>query len=803
MNLLTSYRWLRDYLVCDLPVEEFAARLSLSGPAIEKIIPRDAALKNIVVAKILSVEPHPQADRLRVLKVDVGSVEPLTIVCGGSNLAVDQFVVVALVGASVKWHGEGEPVILELTKIRGIESQGMVCGADEIGLAEAFPKGEEKEILDLANHLPPANLVPGRPLAEALDLAGDYLMDIEVTTNRSDAMSIVGLAREAWAILKTPFKAPDPAEITQTGKGDALQVSVEDKQRCLRYMAVKLEGVTVGESPWWMKERLLSAGLRPINSVVDITNYVMLELGQPLHAFDADKLVGDFIRVRGAKAGEAFKALDGKDYKLESGMLVIADDTNPIAIAGVMGGELSGVRQETKNVIFEAASFDSVAVRRTARALSLYSDAQSLFEKGLSTEAPPLALARAVELCLTLAGGAVASPVSDSKTEEYKHKQYSISLQQVRSLIGVDLPTEEMVGTLERLGFTVDISDDRLTATVPWWRDHDIEDGRDLVEEIARVHGYANLPSVFPAGISIRPSEPMLDVEDKCRTILQGAGYTDVYSYAFVSAEQVTKTGCTLEEPLRLLNPLAADLEYMRLSLLPGMLQVIVENQERLADSRYMEVANVFIRQSEGLPEERPMLLAAVSGDESVWKQAKGVAETLLQQFGLSSLEWKPINADSRSQWHPGRSARILVDGTEIGRVGELHPIMAEAWKLNQGLGLCEIDLITLQKVTRSTVAYKPLPAFPSSKRDLAFTIDREITVEQIKGLITSASTLPVTVEWFDTYVGKGVEEGKKSLAFHLIFQEQTRTLSSEEVETQLKTITETLSEELGAVVRT
>ncbi len=802
MNLLTSYNWLRDYVTSDLTPEAFAARISLSGPAVEKIIPREANFEKIVVGKIVKVEAHPQADRLRVLSVDVGTGTPLNIVCGGSNVAEGQFVPVALLGARVRWHGEGELVTMELTKIRGIESHGMVCAADEVGLTEAFPKKDEREILDLGVAFAGETLVPGQPLTDVLKYNGDVVMDIEVTTNRPDAMCIVGLAREASAILELPFKGVKSQPIVPSATAKPLDVKVEDAQRCRRYMGVRLDGVTNGSSPWWMKERLLSAGVRPISTLVDITNYVLLELGQPLHVFDATKLEGEQIRIREAKTGETIQALDGKNYTLQPGMLVIADATKPVAVAGVMGGEATGVTAETTSIVFEAASFDPVSTRRTARALTLYSDSQSLYEKGLSTEALPGALARAVELCLTLAGGTVTSQVFDSQTEDYKEEAYSISLKQARSLIGVDLPTEEMVGTLERLGFGVRVKEELLTATVPWWRDHDIEDGRDLVEEIARVHGYAKLPSIFPAGISGRPSDAILEVEDRCRTILQGAGATEVYSYAFVSADQLKKTGYVTDEALHLQNPLAADQEYMRPSLLPGVLQAVADNQERVSDQVYFELANVFVKQGATLPDERPTLVVTFSDDEQAWKRAKGMAELLLERFGVQGVEWSRLETDARGQWHPGRSVRISVGGTEIGRAGELHPEMALAWKLNQRLGVCELDLGLLQSALRSTIAYTAIPAFPASKRDIAIVVDRAVTVEQVTQAVKQVATLPTHVEWFDTYVGKGVEEGKKSLAFHLTFQEAARTLSSEEVDGQVKTITDVLVKNLGASIR-
>jgi phenylalanyl-tRNA synthetase beta chain len=400
MNILASFDWLKEYLALKETPEQFAARVSLSGPGVERLYPQGQELEGIVLGLVREVNPHPNADKLRVAKVDAGSA--LSIVCGGSNLAVGQWVAVAKVGAKVKWHGEGELVELKPTEIRGVASEGMICAANEIGLFDAFPHAE-REILVLNDALELNALKAGSPLADVLGLAGDVVMDIEVTTNRPDAAGMVGLAREAAAILKRPFTWKPAAKIPASKAKFA--VTVADKKLCPRYLAVKLGGIKVGPSPWWLKRRLLSAGLRPVNNVVDITNFVMLELGHPIHAFDAEKLAGEAIEVRRARAGESMAALDGKTYTFDDSTLVIADAEKPVAVAGIMGGEHSGVTGATTSLVFEAATFDPVSVRRSARKLNLYSDAQLRFEKGLSTEAPALALVRAVELCLELAGG--------------------------------------------------------------------------------------------------------------------------------------------------------------------------------------------------------------------------------------------------------------------------------------------------------------------------------------------------------------------------------------------------------------
>jgi phenylalanyl-tRNA synthetase beta chain len=427
---------------------------------------------------------------------DIGK-KKATIVCGGSNLKPDQWVAVALEGAMVRWHGEGEPIKLEPAEIRGVKSEGMICAANEIGLYDAFPH-EEREILDLGIALPELKLKPGTPLADVLGLAGDTVMDIEVTTNRVDSFSMVGMAREAAAILNQKLTWV-PTKLPRPGKSK-LHISVQDKKLCTRYMAVKISGVKVGPSPWWLKRRLMGAGLRPINNLVDITNFVMLELGQPMHAFDGAKLEGAKIVVRKAKNGEKMPALDGKTYDLKEGMLVIADANKPQAVAGVMGSETSAVSGDTDVVIFEAATFDEVSVRRTARALNLYSDSQLRFEKGLSTEATEQALARAIELCLELCGGEVTSEIYDSRTTKYKPAQFSITFDKINELIGVAIKPKEAADTLKRLGFAVKTDAKKLTATVPWWRDHDIEDGRDLVEDGGEVAEWNSM--------TIIPTEP-------------------------------------------------------------------------------------------------------------------------------------------------------------------------------------------------------------------------------------------------------------------------------------------------------
>lgn len=797
MNALVSYQWLKELVGLKETPAEFAARVSVSGPGVERWYPQDVAFERIVTGQIRSLETHPNADKLRVVQVDIGAAAPLTIVCGGSNLVVDQWVVVALVGSKVRWHGEGELIELVPTTIRGVASEGMICAADEIGLKDAFPSKEEKEILDLGLALPELQKIAGQPLADLLGYRNDVLLDVEVTTNRPDAMGTMGMAREAAAILSTPFLW-QPAMPIVAGTAP-LEVVVEDSVRCPRYMAVRLDGITIKDSPWWLKKRLLQAGVRPINNVVDCTNYVMLELGQPMHAFDAQKVSGGVIRVRGAKQGEKIALLNGATADLKEGMLVIADAERPLAVAGVMGGTESAVSNETTSIILEAAAFDSVSIRRTARALNVYSDAQLRFEKGLSTQAPADALARTVELCEQLAGANVASVIVDTGTD-YLPKTYSISVEAAQALIGVALSESEMQETLTRLGFQVSLKQGIITAVVPWWRDQDIEDGRDLVEEIARVYGYTNIPAVFPAGLTPRPTDPILRFEDRIRVCAQGAGLTEVYSYSLVSKELLAKAGYGQAPVLAIANPLSVDLEVLRPSLIPSLIQVVVENQERAREQSLFELAHQYIPRPGELPLEDLHLAFARLGDASAWKQVKGWIEHLTSELGIPDIHVSRLEDDAR--WHPGRSFRVWSGETLLGHAGELHPTYAEAFKIEGSLACADLTVSAMLVCAKTTPGYLPVSAYPEVRRDLAVVLEEKHSVEHLTQAMQEVTPLLRSVEWFDTYKGKGVEEGKKSLAFHLTFVSEERTLETKEVDELLASVEGVLQKQFNATRR-
>jgi phenylalanyl-tRNA synthetase beta chain len=830
MNLLVSYDWLKEYVSLKEKPEDFAARISLSGPAVEKIMPQGEELRGIVVGQIVKLSPHPQADKLTLAAVDVGGKQAINLVCGGTNLYEHQKVAVALIGAMVRWHGQGDLIELKPAQIRGVKSEGMICAASEIGLSEVFPH-EEREILDLGKEIPEMKAEAGTPLADALGLSGDVVMDVEVTSNRPDAMGMVGMAREAAAILKRPFKWKEPALAVSKSKGKkpGVKVTIDAKKACSRYIGVRIDGIKVAQSPWWMKRRLMSAGVRPINNLVDITNYVMLETGQPMHVFDADKLrrhpelvsgsrsemlkrvQHDMpeIRVRFARAGEKMMALDGKTYQLDDKILVIADAERPVAIAGVMGGEETGADKKTVNIVLEAASFDPVVVRKGSRKINLQSDSQLRFEKGLSQMAPPAAMARAIKLVMELAGGKVVGEPADVMPSAYKPVAYSVTTDEVNGLIGVEVKKTEMIDVLRRLGFKVSASGKHIKATVPWWRDHDVEMGRDLVEEIARVIGYAKIPSVVPIAVAPRETDPVIKWEDRLKDMAKAAGYTEVYSWSFVSEELLRKASYNPAHLLHVQNPLSGDWSVMRPSLLPGLLQAVADNQEREKNLRLFECSNIYVRKdgkTEGpwseLPDEVPEMAIMIKDaeDDQPWRKAKGFLEHLLENYGIDGVHWKRISRDNI--WHPGRAAQAYKDNKLVATIGEIGPQMLEAFKIKGRVGSVVINFREFIALAKTAKAYAPPMPFPEAKRDLAIVVDRNVEYSDIELSIRRTDDRILDVQWFDTYEGKGVEQGKKSVAMHLVIGSAEKTLESSEVDGVLNNAILAVKEKFKAEIR-
>lgn len=793
MNILVSYNWVKEYLDTDLSPDEFAKNTTAIGNSVEVTDVVASRFEKMVVGDVLELNSHPDADKLKVAKVDIGQKQ-VEIVCGGENLAQGQKVVVGLPGAMVRWHGEGDLIELKETKIRGVASFGMICAVEEIGF-EKLPHGE-KDIWDITSL---TNAEAGTPLAKALELE-DVVFDIEVTSNRPDCKSILGQAREGAAAAEAAFTwKPSTPKGTDDDAGFSVEVS--DTNLCRRYSAIVVDGVKVGPSPWWVQKKLLLAGFKPINNLVDITNLVLHEYGQPLHTFDADKLEGSKIDVRKAKKGEKFLALDGNEYELSSDMLVIADAKRTVAVAGVMGGEETGTTEQTTRVLIECASFDPVSVRRTARALNLYSDSQLLFEKGLSTEALDPALARAIELIQELAGGTVASKIFDVRSQAYEPLLFPFDPERANKLMGIEMDKQDQIKTLETLGFEVDKK--TLNVTVPYWRDHDIEASVDFVEEIARVYTYDKFPSRLPEGELPKSQEHAgLVWQRRAKELLAGFGLSEAYSYSLVSKVQLERYGLDVEQAVKMRNPLSVEQEYMRTSLIPSLLTSIEENQARISSADIFELAPVYLTKKNDIADQSFRLAIACYGKdgEPLFLRAKGILERFWDRVGLPAFELDRSADESR--WHGGRSAVIMLDGQEVGVIGEVNRGIASAFGLDVTAVIVDLNFEALIDRFSTANAFRPIAQFPTVKRDLAFVVADRDEFGSIKRAAEGVSELLDELELFDVYRGKGVEEGHKSLAIHMVFRSDERTLEAKEVDDELEKIREVLKKDFGATMR-
>jgi len=777
MEMFASYSWLKDLTGTKKSAEHVADVLSLHGSTVEHVVDWGAKFEDMVVGEIIEVNPHPNADKLKLCVTDIGK-KKVQIVCGGANVAQGMKVAVALPGASVVWHGEGEPVVLEETKIRGEESYGMICGASEIFLEKLISHGE-KDIADISY----VEAKAGTPLAKALGL-DDTVFEIEVTSNRVDVMSMEGVAREVMAIEGKTYDLKKTKPI-KAGK-EKLKVSVKDVKLCPRYQAVKIDGVNIGPSPDWMQSALLKAGVKSINNLVDISNYVMMEMGQPLHAFDAAKV--DEIVVRNAKVGEKLEALDDNTYELDPSMLVIADSSKPIALAGVMGGAPTGISDSTTSVIWEAANFEKVTVRKGARSILLFSESQMRFEKGLSMFSTQRALERAVELTLELAGGSVVSEVVDTAKSSYKPLTYDFDTADIERLAGFLIDEKDAKASLERLGFKVSGSK-TWKVEVPFWRDGDIEDSRDFVEEIARLYGYHNIAGTIPMGVSEVQTDPLFGLRKNLEQFLVGKGFSEMINYSFVGEDDLTKAGEPLHKAVRILNPLSVEGEYMRTSLIPSVLLSIARNTSHTNSARLFEIANVYEKQ-EGLPKEELRLVCAVWSAKSktpLFYDLKGVFGELL--VGYESCE--------HGMLHPGRSAEIK----DVGVMGEVHPHVLKQFDIEGSVAVCEFSMegLAANLVARDT--FQAIPEFPGVKRDIAFYVDKKVLYKDLEDAISGAHELISDVDLFDIYEGKGVPEGKKSMAFHIEYLNPEKTLSMEEADAAHNALEKSLKK-LGAEVR-
>ncbi len=799
-----SKQWLEQFVdIKKVAPEEIAKRLTLSTVEVEGIKKLGEGLDGIIVGLVERVEKHPNADKLKVCAVNVGQKKNVQIVCGGSNVRVGMNVALAQIGAKVKWHGEGELVELKPVEIRGVPSEGMICGADEIGLLEMFPKKEEKEIVDLT-HLA---VKPGTALAVALGLHDVVLeIDNKSLSNRPDLWGHYGIAREVAVLFKKTLK-PYNTKPIRRGKGTSINVVVNDKKLCSRYMAVAMEGIEVTESPAWMQARLRAAGVRPVNVIVDITNYVMMEIGQPMHAFDTEKIGNKKIMVRRSNDNEVVSALDGKEYTLTKEMLVIADGKKPLAIAGVMGGTDSGVTEQTTGVVFESATFDPVSIRKTSTALGLRSESSARFEKGLSPERAELALKKAVELTLELVPGSyVSSQVIDKKVPVPKQKLISLSLDGIHQKLGWSMPVTEVLRILLQLGCDVTKKKNILSVRVPLWRAKDIAIPEDIIEELARISGYEKITATLPS-FSIEPpeSQPLRILSRRVREFLAYEyGCAEVYSYSFVSGAQIEQCGLRVEEHLQLENPIAKDRPYIRRTLKTGLLEHVESNVHRFPRVNLFEIGRTYLGETtvDGVPAQPTMLgmVFAEQGNETPFFTVSHAVHSLLERCGMTVTFEQSSNVGPL--YHPGRSAYVVVNGDRVGSIGEVHPSIAKRMGIDRRVALSEIALDALIRHGANETRYKPVPAFPEVARDISFIVDVSVQHDALVRSMTSLDPLITSVQLFDVYRGEHTPQGKKSMAYRITYALPDRTLAAADVDTVERRVRDMLTEMYHAEFR-
>ncbi|MSQ33080.1 MAG: phenylalanine--tRNA ligase subunit beta [Dehalococcoidia bacterium] len=824
-------KWLAEYVNVTLPPEALARRLTLAGlecAAIESFPPGRSDWENVFVARVLQVAPHPNADRLRLATVEWGAGEAgrLTVVCGAPNVAAGQKIAFARAGARLIDGHTGRPTALKVARIRGVESAGMVCSERELGLSE-----EHAGILVLPDDAP-----VGAPLADYL---GDTVLDLEVTANRPDCLSVLGIAREVAALTGQAVREPPASYPEGPEPVERLaSVAVEAPDLCPRYCGAVITGVKVGESPAWLQERLKAAGMRSINNVVDVTNYVMLEYGEPLHAFDLERLLDRRIVVRRARPGEALVTIDGGRRPLAPEMLVIADSRVPLALAGVMGGAESEVTEATTELLLEAANFNRASIRRTARALALRSEASLRFEKGLSPELPGPALRRACRLLHELAGGTVARGTIDIYPGREPPRSLRLPRAQIARILGTTIPDEQVERALRGLGFGVEPAPsaaeggrgERVVGTVGWevavpyWRT-DIDSYFDLVEELARVVGYDVLPTASLAGpLPAYQPQPMLELKERLRDLLAAAGLQEVITYPLVSRTMLAQGASGGEgTPLRAYNPMSPAQEHLRTDLRPSILATIAANEDRGERGQALfEVGRVYLRRPRDLPEERETLVAAFAGPrqsrEAGWLaqesrhvgtdfyDAKGALEGLLAALHLEAsfepvLSPDPVGTEDPLLL-PGRSARVSVGGVQVGMVGEVRPEALRACDISAPtVALFSVELAALLPLVGAGRGYTPLSRYPPVGRDIAILIDKDTPSARVEGIVR-AQPLVASVAPFDVYQGEGIPPGKVSLAYHIVYQSSEHSLRDEEVERAQAGILRRLERELGATLR-
>ncbi len=811
------YSWLKDYVDTKKTPEEIRELLTFHVTEVESVQP-EGAIANVVVGRVLEVKPHPNADKLLLASVDIGRGEPLTIVCGAPNVAVGQLVPVALIGAVLP-----NGMKIERRAVRGEMSEGMICAEDELGLGK-----NHEGIIVL-----PATYKIGDTFAPA---GGDTIIDVSVMPNRPDLMSHLGVARELAALEKKPLTVKDypPAP----GAENILTVRVEDTKICPRFSAYVIGGIKIGPSPDWMQKRLTAVGLRPINNVVDLTNYLMYDVGQPLHAFDFDKVSGGQMVVRGAKDGEEVVTLDGEKRRLKAGMPIIQDGEKLIDLAGIMGGQNSEVGASTTTIVLQAANFDGIAIRQASRALGHRTDASALYEKNIDPNLALPTLAKGFALLKEMIPTGQVRQVIDLAAVKVEPRKITLIADRVNKLLGTALSEAEVVGALTNLGLTVAaqpgaasgvaLRPHLITVTIPTYR-RDLTLPQDLIEEVARYVGYDQIPTKLPAGELVPPPRnTQLDLERQAKEALVGSGFNEVVTYAFNSRSELARLGGDVAGHLEVANPISPEHAFMRASLIPNLLSAAVTNLKEFPEFSLFELGNIFYNSSARGQEKveehsklagvmvntRPRKSGGKVRSESFLK-AKGVVNMLLEQLGFDAKKISYVHLDvPNATWHPGRTATVRVaragEGTldrtvweDIGFIGEVHPAMLAAYDIKTVVMLFDLDFEKLGQLAGGKKELREIGKFPAVTLDVALVVDRQVLISELENVLDEAGgEMLERVELFDVYEGDKVPKGKKSLAFHLVYRSPERTLTDSEVQAQHAKGLAAVKQKFGAEIR-
>ena len=799
--MLLSRKWLNEFVPVDVDDRTFAEDMTLSGSKVEITEIEGEEISNVVVGRVVEIKRHENSDHMWICQVDVGEEAPIQIVTGAQNVSQGDLVPVAK-------HNSTLPGGVKITKgkLRGEKSNGMLCSYKELGMTDndwPYSVVDGIFLLNSDPDLKAKDLKPGDDIRTAIGL-DDHVVEFEITPNRPDCLSVIGLAREAAVTYGKTVAQHEPV-VKGGGIGnltELLDVETPATDLCPRYTARMVRNVKIGPSPKWMRDRLRASGVRPINNIVDITNYVMLEYGQPMHAFDYRYVNGGKIVVRRAEDGETLTTLDGNVRQLNSSMLVIADEHRAVGLAGIMGGENSEIVEDTVDVVFESANFNGTSIRRTALALGMRTEASAKFEKGLDILNTLPAVNRACELVEMLGAGEVLDGTIDILNFVPQPKQLKLRADKINALLGTDIDAAEMCRILQELGFGVDGD----IITVPSWRG-DVEHYSDLAEEVARIYGYNQIPTTAMTGVTTRGGySPEQMLERSLGTVCRSLGYDEIITYSFISPTYYDKIRLPEDSPLRksmkIMNPLGEDTSIMRTTVMPSMLEILTRNYNyRNKEAHLYELGRTYFEREDGMADEPKHLSLGVYGPEESFFTLKGAVETILDSIRAEDVTYVAEKSDP--SYHPGRCAKVYVNGQEVGTLGQIHPLVAANYGVDAELYYADLKFDALFASRGADPEYQPLPKFPAVTRDIAVLVDKAVTVGAMESSIQAAAKgLLKDVTLFDIYEGAKLPTGKKSVAFNLVLRADDRSLTAQEADDEVNLVLERLKKDFDAMLR-